>query len=253
MVPLNRPTFIVGVIAIAISVVPVTIQLLSFLTCGNGSGPPLCGAYLPEFQFDFLAVAGLVLLGLSFRFRQSMAFVRAHSAPVGLGLLLAGILAAAEGPALIGESGVLFGPTGCAGSWVGCMKGQDVVSFELWSGIALTTICLGAVPTGLFLFIRSKRAMGPAGGIFGSPSQKKLALVCLVLVSFVSLFFLAPFVPVQVRSPSQQISGANIVCYQIESAVYNPVFIYGGYASPGEHLLGVGNAVYDSCIVTNPS
>lgn len=87
--------------------------------------------------------------------------------------------------------------------------------------------------------------------VFENSAQKRHILISVALVLLVSIFFLAPIVQVQTKPFPEQISEAHITCRTTDIGIFNPVYIYGGYASPSEQLFGVGNIVYASCIMTS--
>ncbi len=170
-------------------------------------------------------------------------------------LLLAGIVSVIEGPYLIGASGIPFSSYVCQA--LVCGNTYEMMLLEYVGGIQMAVLGSVLMVGSLLTIIRRGRkqtaatTVAGATSVFDNSAQKRHILTSAALVMLVAIFFLAPIVPVQTKPFPEQISGAHISCRMTDLGIFSPVYIYRGYASPSEQLLGVGNIVYASCIVTS--
>jgi len=247
-------TAIAGIILIAENYSLVAFQVSTYQSCGYY--PHECGIILPYFfENDYLIAAGVELLIFSLLAGNLIGLVRKHPFYLGAGLLLVGIPLLAEGPVMFADSN---GGTATCYAGVICWKMWYPLALEYWNGLALAIFGLAAVSVGLSLLflLKGNRLGRQTPDSLPNPSRARwrLTLVCVISVLLLSVFFLVPFVPVQINSYSNQVSGANLSCDQIEPSVFPyPIFVYNASASPSLALLGAGNAIYSHCIVTSPA
>jgi hypothetical protein len=253
LLALRVATAAVGIIAVAENYSQVEFQITTYLSCEGF--PRECGVILPYFQYDYAALAGVALLVFSLLAGKALRFTRNHTFWVGLWLFLLGIPLLAEGPVVFANS--QGGTAICYGGFA-CWRIFYQLNLEYWTGIVLIIVGLGAASCGFFLILFNRfRPTWTTTDVVATTSRrrtKRLAAVCILSVVVLTLFFLIPFLPAQFNSTLQQVNGANITCYQIEPSVFPyPIFVYNASASPSVVLVGVGNAVYQGCIVTSPA
>ncbi|HYB75487.1 MAG TPA: hypothetical protein VEC08_00865 [Nitrososphaerales archaeon] len=112
---------------------------------------------------------------------------------------------------MVGESGLLFDQFMCMGG-IGCEAIANRVNAEFFRGVLLAVAGVVSVLLGSLLLRRGNKIAQGVSGSSESSVQRRLFLIYLALVLFIAVFFLAPVVPSKVKSYSEGVIRANIVC-----------------------------------------